>query len=295
MELTLENLTELAGVAIKAARTAGEYIAETRPHDVQRKAGGEFLASQVVTEVDQKSQDIILEILEPTLTKFDLALLTEESEDDHSRLEKDYFWCIDPLDGTLAFIEGNPGYSVSIALVSREGIPEIGVVFDPVTKTLYHAVRGQGAFRDQRSRIQVAAGGVDDAAPLQMITDHSFAELVCAPAVLEALEEISSEFGYEGVETLRRGGGVMNALWVLDHPPACYFKFPRKKEGGGCLWDFAASTCIFNETEAIATDIHGKPLDLNRPDSCYMSHRGILFATDERLAEKIRALQIRFS
>ncbi|MDH3346300.1 MAG: hypothetical protein OEL75_03870, partial [Kiritimatiellaceae bacterium] len=100
--------------------------------------------------------------------------------------------------------------------------------------------------------------------------------------------------GFKGLETLRRGGGVMNALWVLENTPACYFKFPREKESGGCLWDFAASACIFNETDAIATDIHGKPLDLNRPDSCYMNHRGILFSTDPELAEQIVAMGNRF-
>lgn len=290
MNLGENDLKNLCAAAIEAARAAGQYISETRPHNVQRKAGGEHLASQVVTEVDQKSQEIILEILEPTLAPFDLALLTEESEDDHSRLEKAYFWCIDPLDGTLSFINGEPGYAVSIALVSREGVPQIGVVFDPVGQTLYHAIKGQGAFRDQGSRLQVSAGGIAGPAPLRMITDHSFAEHTCRPAVLEALEEISAELGYHGVETLLRGGGVMNALWVLENTPACYFKFPREKEGGGCLWDFAASACIFNETNAIVTDIHGEPLDLNRADSCYMNHRGILYTTDETLAEKIRKL-----
>ena len=48
--------------------------------------------------------------------EFEVGFLSEETEDNGSRFEEDYFWCIDPMDGTLAFINGHPGFSVSIAL-----------------------------------------------------------------------------------------------------------------------------------------------------------------------------------
>jgi fructose-1,6-bisphosphatase/inositol monophosphatase family enzyme len=285
MTLTAENLISLAQYAISAARKAGIYIAETRPHEVQRKACGDNLASQVVTEVDRQSQDMILQILAPTLEIFDLALLTEESEDDLGRLDKDAFWCIDPIDGTLPFIEAVPGYAVSIALVSRDGTPLVGVVYDPFELTLYHAIRGQGAYRNG---IAWQAAGTDDAAvALSLITDRSFAEQACYPKVLAMLERVSGEFGFRGLETTTHGGGVMNACWVLENPPACYFKFPRPQEGGGSCWDFAATACIFHEAGAIATDIFGAPLELNRPESTFMNHRGILYATDAGIAKQI--------
>ena len=82
----------------------------------------------------------------------------------------------------------------------------------------------------------------------------------------------------------------MNACWVLEHAPACYFKFPKPQEGGGSFWDYAATACLFHELGAVATDMHGNPLDLNRRDSTFMNHRGILFATSEEIAEKIRTL-----
>ena len=81
----------------------------------------------------------------------------------------------------------------------------------------------------------------------------------------------------------------MNACKVLANPHACYVKFP-KQNGGGSLWDYAGTACIFSEVGAIATDIYGQPFDLNRADSTLMGHRGILFATDETLAQRIRAL-----
>ena len=81
----------------------------------------------------------------------------------------------------------------------------------------------------------------------------------------------------------------MNACTVLANPRACYLKLP-KQNGGGSLWDYAATACIFNEAGAVATDIDGQRFDFNRADSTLMCHRGILFATDEPLAQRIRAL-----
>ncbi len=290
MNLTDHDLIHLTEYAITAAQKAGKHISQTRPLNVERKLGGDTLASQVVTEVDQQSQDIVLEVLEPTLSKFDLALLTEESPDDGRRLEKDFFWCIDPIDGTLPFIEGVPGYAVSIALISRAGVPQIGVVYDPVEHMLYHAVKGQGAFRNtnpwtlEQSR--------DHQSQLHFIIDRSVVEEPRYPQVIAQLEEIAAEMGLQSLETITHGGGVMNACWVLEHAPACYFKFPKPQEGGGSFWDFAATACIFNEIGAVATDMNGNPLDLNRPDSTFMNHRGILFATTKTLARRIMNLLV---
>ncbi|MEZ4955040.1 MAG: inositol monophosphatase family protein [Saprospiraceae bacterium] len=44
------------------------------------------------------------------------------------------------MDGTLAFINKHPGFSVSIALIANDGTPHIGVVYDPSTDTLYQAI-----------------------------------------------------------------------------------------------------------------------------------------------------------
>jgi myo-inositol-1(or 4)-monophosphatase len=275
MKLSAEHLNTLANFVIEAATKTGMFISKTRPLNVQRKEGGDNLASQVLTEVDGQSQDMILGILKPTFAKFDLALLTEESPDDGSRLEKDYFWCIDPIDGTLPFIEGVPGYAVSIALVSRAGVPQIGVVYDPVEHTLYHAINGQGAFKNS------APWTLPKADPkIQIITDRSIAALPYCGDVAKALD----------AEVKGQGGAVMNALWCLENPAACYFKFPKPEEGGGCYWDYAATACIYHEIGAVVSDSLGNPLDFNLPDSSYMNHRGVLFATDQKLAERVMKL-----
>ena len=275
MTLSTTDLNLLAESAIAAARAAGKHIAETRPKEIRQDKEGDNLASQILTEVDGQCQEMILEVLAPTFDAFDLALLAEESEDDRGRLEKDYFWCIDPIDGTLPYIEGVPGYAVSIALVSRSGEALIGVVYDPTEHTLYHAINGQGAFRNGEPWSLTI-----EKAPIQIITDRSIAEYpYCGKVAAELNASVKGQ-----------GGAVMNAIWCLESPPACYFKFPKEETGGGCFWDYAATTVIYHEIGAVATDLRGRPLNLNA-ESVYMNPHGILYATDPALAKRIIELK----
>lgn len=289
MKLSPADLSELADLAISAATEAGQMITQSRPTEVQHKAGGDSLASQVVTEIDRRAENLILDVLTPTLKRFDLGLLTEERDDDHSRLSADHFWCIDPLDGTLPFIEGSPGYAVSIALVDRSGTPVIGVIYDPVEATVAHAISGRDAFRDgQPWPVEPPSTGE----ALSVFADRSFLARDDHDVVIDALGQITRDMGLTGVQIEATAGAVMNAWRVLAHSPACYFKFPGST-GGGSLWDFAATACLFHEVGAVATDIYGDPLDLNRGDSTLMNHRGVLFASDETLARRIRELHQR--
>lgn len=290
MQLNNKDLTCLSECAIVAAKEAGALIASyaNKKVEVQRKDGGDSIASQVVTEVDLLSEKIITKVLLPTCEKYDLALLTEESIDDRSRLEKDYFWCVDPMDGTLSFTEGIPGYSVSIALVAKSGQPLIGVVYDPVSQTLYSAVKGQGVLRNEKPWVITPSSLQGN--PLTFVCDRGFVEKPYYTEVCKSLALAAINKGLPGLHTLEKNGAVLNACWVLEHPPACYFKFPKQEEGGGSLWDFAASAVLFHELGFIATDFHGNPLELNRMDSTFMNHRGVLFTVDELLAEDIQDL-----
>ncbi len=286
MTLSDDELTRLADYAIGAATEAGRFIAGARPTEIQYKSGGRSLASRVLTEVDRRSQEIILDALSPTFELHDLGLLAEERDDDQTRLEKPWSWYVDPLDGTLCFVESTPGYSVSIALAARDGTSLLGVVYDPVEETLFHAVRGQGLYRDRRPWTPPPPG----AGALSLFMDRSFGERPDHDALMERLGRAAHSLGYDAPRMHAPAGAVVNACRVLMHAPACYFKLPKPHEGGGSLWDFAATACLFHEAGAVATDIHGEPLDLNRVDSTFMNHRGVLFATDEALAREIRAL-----
>jgi len=291
MHLSNNDLFLLANCAISAAYQAGHIIAQLSNQDltVKTKQGGDSPASQVFTEVDLQSQEIILNTLLPTCELYDLALLTEESEDDNSRLEKDYFWCIDPLDGTLPFIESTPGYAVSIALVSRAGIAQIGVIYNPLKQTLYHAINDQGAYYNGKPWIKDSSLAVKNK-PLTIINDRSFIQYEYYSQVIQELEVIASDLHLNGLNLIQYGGAVMNACWVLENSPGCYFKFPKSSNGGGSLWDYAASSCLFNEIAAVNSDINGKPLPLNQSGSTFMNQHGIIYATNQELADKISSL-----
>lgn len=287
MTLSSTDLDELTTLAISAASRAGDMIADARPRNIEHKPGGASRASQVVTEVDRRSERLILEVLEPSLERFELGLLTEERTDDGSRFSADYFWSIDPLDGTLPYIEAAPGYAVSIALVARDGTPWIGVVHDPVESVLVHATRGIGAYRDGDAwSLDTRQRGNE----LSLFADRSLVEGDHYDEFIESLGAIARTMGLAGVKAEAAAGAVMNACNVLTHPAACYVKVPGPS-GGGSVWDFAATACVFHELGAVATDVYGEPLDLNRADSSFMNHRGVLFATDEQLAAELRALQ----
>ncbi|MDX8340411.1 inositol monophosphatase family protein [Draconibacterium sp. IB214405] len=288
MRLTTENLITLSELAIEAAQKAGALIREysTKEVVVKNKEAADSLASQVVTEVDVKAQNAILEVLSPSISEFDLALLTEESTDDKSRFEKDYFWCIDPMDGTLAFTEKTPGYAVSIALVSKSGEPVIGVVFDPTTQNLYHAVKGQGAFKNHKSWQSDLELKGKRTFTLQM--DRTFLKYEHFDEFISELEEKLQELSINELQLQKRAGAVLNAIWTLEQAPGCYFKLSKPTPGGGSLWDFSATACIFNELGAPASSFDGTPLDLNRSDSSFMNHRGVLYASNQLVADFIK-------
>lgn len=287
MRLSADDLTLLAQCAISAACQAGQLIARhsQRAVVVNSKRGASSLAAQVVTEIDHWSQDIILQTLRPTCDRFDLALLAEESPDDQSRLHRDYFWCIDPLDGTLPFIEGLPGYSVSIALVSRAGQAMIGVIYDPLTQTLYRAIHGQGAWQHHQAMEPAKPADI-----LTFITDKSFVDDPFYAATTAALDSVAADLGYAGAVLKRQGGAALNACQVLMAAPACYFKFPKPQSGGGSVWDYAATVCLFRECLAPVSDIYGEPLRLNPEGSTYMNHCGVLYCSNHAIAERMTLL-----
>lgn len=289
MKLNQSQLKELLNIACEAAKKAGKMIANFAgsKFDVIAKKAGSSPASQVVTEIDFKSQQIILELIEPTFVKYDLALLSEEMEDDHSRFEKDYFWAIDPLDGTLPFVEEKNGYAVSISLISKAGIPIIGAVFDPTTLTLYHAIKGYGAFKNG---IELKLH--NDSENYHFIVDQARMNCQVLP---ELLDKIKTELNKKTIKFSNRmshAGAVMNVCWLMEKAKSCYFKLPQKADSGGCIWDYGAVACIFSEAGGIVCDCSGDLLVLNSAVSVFMNRKGILFATHDELKElvvKVRA------
>lgn len=272
---TPKGLWTLAEHAERAARAAAEHIKRNRPQNVEHKeTGGDYLASQVVTEVDRQAEALILEAMKPALDGF--GLLTEEQPDDGSRLRAPAFWCIDPLDGTLAYIHGKRGPAVSIALVRQDGVPLIGVIHDVVSGQRAQAVRDGGLMVDDDEWWPFTRSGV-----LQVFGDHSFDDK-------PEYRQITDRMGKVGVNVGQ--AAVLNAWSALVYPPAVYFKLPRTGKGGGSLWDYAATACCFAEVGASATTFAGDPLPLNRPDTTFLGDCGVMFASDKAVAEQVRSI-----
>jgi len=290
MPLNADVLQELCELAKQAAVAAGEYIESVDRSQlaVEHKATGTSLASQVVTAVDRECERIIREALSENCEQYDLALLSEESADQHAgelknRFTQDCFWCIDPLDGTLPFTQGKPGYAVSIALVSKRGTPKVGVVYDPVTQDLFYAVEGSGAFKNDQPLVMPSPSGTT----LTVMADHSFKDDPSYPQLRLLLQSAVTELGCEGFTEVYGNGAVKNACGILSGAPACYLKRPKETEGGGSLWDFAATACIVKEAGGWVSDFSGQPLALNSTGSTFMNQRGVLFASSDEVARSV--------
>jgi len=291
MHFSVKQLNQLAVQALKAAKCAGEYIEQFDRTQLKTefKVSGSSLSSQVVTEVDLHCQAMIIEQLQASCAEFDIALLSEENCTDiavnaHDRLTKYYFWCIDPLDGTLPFIKGSNGYAVSVALVDRNGAPVLAAVFQPATSAAYHM-----QFDHQRKATLYKNGVVfkpsNKDKQLHFYCDQSFLSSKHYPAVIQQLTTLLPVIGVTALKVISGNGAVVNALLVLENAPACYIKLPKPEQGGGALWDFSATACISHAVNAWASDMHGLPLQLNQRDSYYMNKKGVMFASDTRLAE----------
>jgi 3'(2'), 5'-bisphosphate nucleotidase len=108
-----------------------------------------------LTEADTKSNEIICDALEKLYPN--IPLLSEENKEVAFQERKDweYFWLIDPIDGTKEFIKKNGEFTVNIALIHND-TPVLGVVYAPALGDMYHAKLGEGAFKnDQKLPLQI--------------------------------------------------------------------------------------------------------------------------------------------
>ena len=288
MKLSKEDLEGLCEVAKAASVDAGRYIqSQFDQHYVkQHKVGGDSLASQVVTEVDFKAQEIILKYLNKSIEKYDLGLLTEESIDDESRAVKDYFWCIDPMDGTLPFTERRTGYAVSIALITKAGDPVVAAVYIPDLDECYSSVKDQGVTLNNNAYIR-------DTKPQEEVIDvywdSSFKSEPYYDQVVDNLNDFAVRIDKRILYHFDFGG-VRNAIGVMGSDVSCYFKFPKKKNGCGSIWDYAATCLFFRELGLGITDASGNALDLNNTNTTFMNEVGILYATNQVLTQFILQL-----
>lgn len=143
-------LEKLLPSVLLAADKAGEAILEVynSSFSIEEKQD-----KTPITIADKKSHRIIDNVLSEIDTGLQIHLLSEEGKDIPYELRKnwEYFWLIDPLDGTKEFIERNGEFTVNIALI-RKNRPILGVIYIPVRKIFYFSVAGSGAYKISREQ-----------------------------------------------------------------------------------------------------------------------------------------------
>jgi myo-inositol-1(or 4)-monophosphatase len=196
------------------------------------------------------------------------AWLSEETADDKARTQSGLIWLVDPIDGTRDFVNGRPGWAVSVALVSA-GRPLIGMLMAPARGEEWVAVAGHGATLNNLP-IRASTRAVFTGARVP-----TFA-LPKDDADLVAVEQPNSIALRIAMVADDRADLVATLRW-------------------GYEWDIAAATLIAREAGAQVSDAFGKPLAYNKHDprdfGVLVCSPAIHAAAVERLAERAAALR----
>ena len=236
---------------IDAAMAAGEIIMKYYSLPLSERGLSYKEDQSPVTKADKEANDCILTHVSGL---GDYGILAEESQDDLSRLEKEYCIIIDPLDGTKEFVAGLPEFTVNIALAHR-GKPVLGVVYAPATKELFYAQKGKGAFKAilpaPAERIFVSARNE------RLIAMHSRYHLDEKTRGL--LERHRDRFA-----SVTTAGSSLKVCRIAEGKADVYYRFGYTME-----WDTCAEQLIVEEAGGgLLSGLDDKPLVYNRVDPC---------------------------
>jgi myo-inositol-1(or 4)-monophosphatase len=246
---------ELLGRAIRAAGSLALRHFEAPPKHWYKGPG------QVLTEADLA----VDRLLKDTLigARPDDAWLSEETPDDRARLERPRVWVVDPIDGTRAFADRIPEFSISIALVV-EGEPVLGAVLNPATGELFEAERGRGAFLNGRPVASSARAGLAGARLLSSrgeIKRRRWRELM-PEAEFTAIGSLAYKLALVAVG---RFDGLVSLRATHD-------------------WDVAAAVLLIEEAGGAISLADDTALRLNRPEP---RHSGLAAGSTDALREQL--------
>ena len=140
------NLNLIIKACEKVSKVIIRDFGEVENLQVSKKGPKDF-----VTKTDKRVDRILIEEL--SKTKKNYSFLTEETGKIINN-NKDFFWIIDPIDGTTNFLHGIPHFAISVALKQEDEII-IGVIFDPIKNEIFYAEKNSGALLNN-SRIRVS-------------------------------------------------------------------------------------------------------------------------------------------
>ncbi|MBR9913547.1 MAG: 3'(2'),5'-bisphosphate nucleotidase CysQ [Algicola sp.] len=226
-------------IAIEASLKAGAVIMQVydTAFDVEIKDD-----KSPLTEADKRANDVINSFLKPT----PIPIISEENKqiDYTERKDWDTCWIVDPVDGTKEFIKRNGEFTVNIAMVNA-GVPQLGVIYVPATKTLYFSdVLQKQAFKAElESHDTTLEAILEIAKPLTAKEPSSHVEVVgsrshMSQETLDFVEGLKKS-GKE-VDIVSKGSSLKFCL-VAEGKADIYPRFAPTME-----WDTAAGQAICN-------------------------------------------------
>lgn len=231
-----------------------------------------------VTEADKQANACIVAALQPFLGQ-EVALLSEEMKDDLSRREKPYCFIVDPLDGTKEFVNRNGQFTVNIALVYEQQ-PVLGVIYVPVTKTLYYGSK-EGAVRleyiedsqqEKASQEMITAGDFEEFDSVGKRLYRRFAihvsdktkDLIWVGSKSHSGEKEQAMIAAHEdlIATTISAGSSLKGCLVAEQKADVYYRF-----GYTCEWDTAAMHAIALGAGALVMQTDHTPLVYNRENT----------------------------
>ena len=216
-----------------------------------------------VTEADHASEKAIFEVIQKEFpTHF---ILSEEAGE--YKMDSDYKWIIDPIDGTINFANGIPICCVSIG-VEYQGKIIMGAVFNPLINEFYFAEKGQGAYLNDKKLFVSNKTKVIDSC---LVTGFPYTYLDAPNGPLQIFEKLIRK----GVPVRRLGSAAIDLCWVAAG------RFDGFYEHKLQAWDSAAGFLMVEEAGGIVTDFKGAPYSVYQPQ---------ILATNGRIHEEMLAV-----
>lgn len=247
------DLKVLLDGAIKLAKVAGGRIMEiyNRDFSVIQKDDNSPL-----TEADMAAHAVIDDGLEELSPEY--PLLSEESASIpfEDRARWDYYWLVDPLDGTREFIKRNGEFTVNIALI-HEHRAILGVVYAPALSLCYYAAQGLGAYKQEGEQ------------PAQAIHVQSRRrdKVIVAGSRSHRGESLDRFLANLGDYELLSMGSALKSCLVAEGAADIYPRLGLTSE-----WDTAAAHCIVEEAGGRLTNLQMEDLPYNTKESLLNPH-----------------------
>ena len=227
MRLNSPKINIIYKACMKASKALIRDFGEIEKLQVSSKGPGDF-----VTAADKRSEKIIVEELLKAHPEY--GVLSEEVGVINEN-NKDQRWIIDPIDGTMNFLNGIPHFAISIGFEEKGQIVS-GIIFDPIKDEMFFAEKDKGAFlNNQRLRVS-KKNSIDDCL---FSSNH------------EGVKFSNLNMRYSGCAALDLAYVASGRLDGFFH-------------NNINLWDVAAGEILVKEAGGIVNDIH--KFDVNKID-----------------------------